>query len=106
MRKAAARETGGGFFMRLNARRYGCTGINAVFVRMDCLDLIHVAARIAALAGMRGFSRVSRGVCIMGTAISHFVKYSPAVENGFLAAGVTITVAAVLQSVAIVLASL
>lgn len=39
----------------------------------------------------------------MGTAISHFVKCSPAVENGFLAAGVTITEVAVLQSVAIIL---
>jgi hypothetical protein len=39
----------------------------------------------------------------MGTAISHFVKCSPAVENGFLAAGVTVTVVAVLQSVAIIL---
>jgi hypothetical protein len=42
----------------------------------------------------------------MGTAISHFVKCSPAVENGFLAAGVTITVVAVLQSIVIVLTSL
>jgi hypothetical protein len=42
----------------------------------------------------------------MGTAISHFVKYTPAVENGFLAAGVTITVVAVLQSIVIVLTSL
>ena len=42
----------------------------------------------------------------MGTAISHFVKCSPAVENGFLAAGVTITVVAIVQSVVIVLISL
>ena len=42
----------------------------------------------------------------MGTAISHFVKCSPAVENGFLAAGVTISVVAILQSIAIVLTSL
>ena len=39
----------------------------------------------------------------MGTAISHVLKYSIAVENGFLAAGATITVVAALQSVAIVL---
>jgi Flp pilus assembly pilin Flp len=39
----------------------------------------------------------------MGTAISHFVKSSPAVEHGFLAAGITITVVCVVQSIAIIL---
>lgn len=33
----------------------------------------------------------------------HFVKSSPAVEDGFLAAGVTITVVCILQSIAIIL---
>ena len=35
--------------------------------------------------------------------ILHFTKSSPAVEHGFLAAGVTITVVCVLQSIAIIL---
>jgi hypothetical protein len=52
MRKAAAGDRGG-FFIRRSARWYNCTGINAVFVGMHCLGLIHVAARIAALAGAR-----------------------------------------------------
>jgi len=39
----------------------------------------------------------------MGTAISKFLKYSIAVKNGFLAAGATITVVALVQSVLIVL---
>jgi hypothetical protein len=39
----------------------------------------------------------------MGASIMQFVKSNPAVEHGFLAAGVTITVVCVLQSIAIVL---
>jgi len=39
----------------------------------------------------------------MGAAMSKFLKYSIAVENGFLAAGATITVVALVQSALIVL---
>ena len=39
----------------------------------------------------------------LGATIMHFLKSSPAVENGFLAAGATITVVCVVQSVAIIL---
>ncbi len=39
----------------------------------------------------------------MGTAISHVLKYSIAVENGFLAAGATVTAVVLVQSVVIVL---
>jgi hypothetical protein len=39
----------------------------------------------------------------VGNSVSHFLKRSTAVENGFLAAGATISVVAVVQSIAIVL---
>ena len=39
----------------------------------------------------------------MGNGITHFLKATIAVENCFLAAGVTITLVAVVQSVGIVL---